>query len=107
MSIVAFIVGIGFHAVIGWLLVRIAEGKTAVLRPLERVLLGLLVGSTVSMFGVFFLHVLTGLPLSRLWLLAMHALIVVGLAIAYLVMRKRWHPSGLPESSCQVSLSSH
>lgn len=53
MNITAFLIGISLTTLTGWLSVGLAEGKTPVLTRIERLVFGLILGSTLSMFVAF------------------------------------------------------
>ncbi len=60
MNILAFLIGVGIGAIIGWLAIAVTEGKNRVLSSGERLAYGFVLGPTLGMFMVFICHV-TGL----------------------------------------------
>lgn len=60
MSLVWLPVGLVLPTIIGWLALRLIEGKVSVLFPVERFVLGCLIGLTATMFVTFILHLTLG-----------------------------------------------
>lgn len=63
MIVAAFLIGMGFPTLSGWLLVRLVEGHTPLLLRSERWAMGFLLGLTTTMYGTFLVS-LVGLPLT-------------------------------------------
>lgn len=74
MNIVAFLIGVLLPTLNGTLLVRMLEGRTAVLARAERIALGCTLGITLMMFFVFLVHIATGLGLTLLTFLIVQLL---------------------------------
>ncbi|MDO8648799.1 MAG: hypothetical protein Q7R81_03370 [Candidatus Peregrinibacteria bacterium] len=60
MNILTILLGVLPATLIGWLLVRVVEGRTPVLLQIERIALGFVLGLTLTMFTAFVLNI-TGL----------------------------------------------
>lgn len=71
MIFLAVIIGLGLPAVIGWLTLHLIEGRHPVLHSIERWLIGFVLGTTLSMYGVFLMHTLLSVPLHRAGFLVM------------------------------------
>ncbi|HAS34031.1 TPA: hypothetical protein DCS34_01830 [Candidatus Peribacteria bacterium] len=95
MMLLWFAIGIGLPTLVGWLLVRLAEGNTPVLTPLERWTLGFVFGLTGTMFVTFCVHLLHAVSFTRAGFLAVQLGLVTVLGIPWLVLRRHW-PSPPP-----------
>jgi hypothetical protein len=94
ISIAAFIIGIGIMTALGWLMLRVVEGSAALLFPFERIAWANVLGTTVSMLLIFLLHVTSAISLTR-WPMLI-ALLIVIVAFAAIVVRKRLHRNLAP-----------
>lgn len=61
----AFLVGIGLPTLNGWLLLGLLQKHTRILLGVERVAAGGVIGLALSMGVVFYIHTLSGVPLSQ------------------------------------------
>ena len=89
MTLLLLPVGLLLPAVIGWLLLRLVEGRTRVVYTGERIVCGTIIGLTLSMHAMFLLHVYAGIPLVRNGYVLMFGLLLLPLLLLYLLQRKR------------------
>lgn len=65
MIALALLIGVLLPTLTGWCVLTALEGKTRVLLPLERWVMGAMMGMTLTMLLTFALHAGIGLPLNR------------------------------------------
>ena len=82
--------------IFGWFLVRTIEGQTPVLFRTERIAMGFLMGTTLTMFLMFLGHVLLRIPLSFLGFAGVQLILVVLSAAAHVGLRTRWKKPKMP-----------
>src|SRR3989338_2963635 len=88
MMFLWLLLGLALPTLSGWLLLSIAEGTSPVLKQVERVALGFLLGTTLLMFLSFLGNVFLGIPLTRLGFLGIQAIVAIFLALLFLGQRK-------------------
>lgn len=84
MSITVFLIGISLTTLTGWLSVGLAESKTPILTRMERLVFGLILGPTLSMFAVLLSHIAGITNLDLIGFLVPILLLVILLAAALL-----------------------
>src|SRR3989338_9449285 len=89
-------VGMLPRGIFGWFLVRTIEGQTPVLFRTERIAMGFLMGTTLTMFLMFLGHVLLRIPLSFLGFAGVQLILVVLSAAAHVGLRTRWKKPKMP-----------
>ncbi|MCF7844647.1 MAG: hypothetical protein K9M03_02355 [Kiritimatiellales bacterium] len=90
MSAIWIILGIALPTVIGWLIVRLLEGKTPVLFKLERWILGFVLGLTFTMFITFLIHITTGMGLNRMGYLGIQLTLTILLGIIFIIKKPKY-----------------
>jgi hypothetical protein len=80
MNVVAFVIGIGITTVIGWLALRLAEGKSMVMTREERLAWGFVLGPTLGMFVVFVCHIVGLVKLNLIGFLIPQIVLILLLA---------------------------
>lgn len=86
MTLLALLVGLIPVTAIGWMTLRLLEGKTPVLDRYERVLCGFALGTAVAMFAVFTVHHYAGVALTWWSILAIEAALCAVLGAGYSVL---------------------
>ncbi len=81
LSVLAFIIGLAIPALLGWLLIRVIEGKTSLLQPLERLAWSLVWGPTAMAALTAALHWVLGVPLNAMGFLGVAILLIVILSV--------------------------
>ncbi|MBI1812388.1 hypothetical protein HY285_00705 [Candidatus Peregrinibacteria bacterium] len=89
-------IGLAIPTLIGWLILTLLEGKTPVLLGIERWVMGLLLGLTLTMYLTFLGHIasLAALSLGGFFSVQLVALAILG----GLYLLRRWHLPGIPAS---------
>ena len=83
-------------SIFGWFLVRNIEGPTPVLFRAERIALGFLTGTTLTMFLMFLAHISLRIPFSFVGFAGVQAVLVLIAAGAHAALRPRWKNVRLP-----------
>ncbi|MBU0766601.1 hypothetical protein KKF55_02350 [Patescibacteria group bacterium] len=96
MSSIWIIPGLALPTVIGWLILRILEGKTPVLFKWERWIMGFVLGLTFTMFITFLIHITTEMPLNRMGYLGVQLVLTLLIGIVWKIK--------VPSTKCQTNI---
>lgn len=89
MILLALCIGLGLPALLGWLVVDLAEWRMKLLMKSEKIALGFVVGSLLWSLLIFVWHTVSGWPLSAGWLTTMLGIVCAILAGIALLQRKK------------------
>jgi len=87
MILLLILIGLLVPTVNGWLLLGLLQNNTSVLFRGERLALGFLLGTTLTMFLIFCTHIVFGLSLSFLPLFALQ--VIAGIILSALMFWKK------------------
>lgn len=88
MSLLLLPVGFVLPTLVGWLLLQRLERQAAVLYNWERWIVSLALGTVLTMYVTFFIHVLSGLPFNLFGFLAVQ---LVLLGVAFQLNGRKWN----------------
>lgn len=103
MSLLAFFIGVALPTVIGWLLIKICEGKQPVLFRSERWIAAFLVGMTGMMFVHTMLQITLGIPFSFIGFMSVQMIVLLTLLGVCYKRSLCGLPSPKPPSSSKIS----
>ncbi|MCK5016691.1 MAG: glycosyltransferase family 39 protein [Candidatus Peribacteraceae bacterium] len=90
MIIFSFIIGMLLPSIIGWLILRLIEGETPVLFRVERITLGIILGTTLTTFLFFLANTIDLISFTRNGFLLVCILSIVLLTWLFMRMKVHW-----------------